>query len=356
MLSTASLRTMLATVVAVLLVAGPALAFDQIERKSTKTATRGKITSVSRIAVTIKPSTSPALTVPANEIVSIRWDGEPSKLLLGRAAERTGRFETALKTYNECDADPKATGDIKTNIQFLIARATAGAALAGNAKLDEARDKLVAFLKRGGDHFRYFDAVHLLGRVELARGKHDEAQVQFELLAKAPWTDYQLAARSAKAQLLLAKNQLAQAQAEYQAVIDASRNAKAPAEIDQRNRAILGKATCLIRQKSTMSYEQALKDLDGVLNQASEDNTAVLAEGYLRRGECLRLMARSKEAVLAYLHVDLVFSSEKDLHAEALFQLASLWNTVGKPDRAADARDRLRESYPESSWTKQLGN
>ena len=117
----------------------------------------------------------------------------------------------------------------------------------------------------------------------------------------------------------------------------------------------LGKSTCLIRKQDKSSCESALKDLDAVLAEVSEDNEALLAESYLRRGDCLRLLNRQKESVLAYLHVDLLFASQRAMHAEALFHLGSLWAAVGHPERASAVREKLRSDYPQSSWTKKLG-
>ena len=98
-----------------------------------------------------------------------------------------------------------------------------------------------------------------------------------------------------------------------------------------------------------------MKDLDIVLAEVSEDNESLQAESYLRRGDCLRLLNRQKESVLAYLHVDLLFASQRAMHAEALFHLGSLWAAVGQPERASSVRERLRSDYPQSSWTKKLG-
>ncbi|MFP6770558.1 MAG: hypothetical protein VB859_20460, partial [Planctomycetaceae bacterium] len=239
---------------------------------------------------------------------------------------------------------------------FLIARASARLALAGIGKLEDAQGKLKAFLTAGTSSFRYFDAVNLMGQVQLGAGEFDAAKAQFAGLAKAPWPDYQLAGQSALARVLLAQDNVDGALAAFQEVITKSQKAQSPAEVNQRYQAVLGKSACLIRKKGQASFEAALKDLAVVLSGAANENTEVLAEGYLRQGDCLRLLGRHKEAVLAYLHVDLLFAGEPALHAEALFRLGPLWSAVGQPERAARARERLRSDYPQSSWTKKLGS
>ena len=98
---------------------------------------------------------------------------------------------------------------------------------------------------------------------------------------------------------------------------------------------------------------------DGMIDEtaAAEDDPLPLSEVvYARlRQSLMRAELKPHERLKVRDLARQMGTSETPVR-EALFQLASLWNTVGKPDRAADARDRLRESYPESSWTKQLGN
>ncbi len=334
----------------------PLQAIDQVLRKSSKTPIRGKITAVAKTGVTVKPQVGQDVTVPANDIKDVRWNGEPVKLITARISDHAGRYDRALVIYAEAQADPKASAaNIKLDLQFLIARATARQALAGVGKLEDAQVKLKAFVEAGSDSFRYFDAVNLLGQVQLTAGDYDAAKAQFAGLSGAPWSDYQLAGQSAQARVLLAQDDVDGALAAFQIVITKSQKSQLPAEIDQRYQAVLGKSACLIRKKDKASFEAALKELAGVLSGAADENARVLAEGYLRQGDCLRLLGRHKEAVLAYLHVDLLFAGEQALHAEALYRLGPLWSAVGQPERAVRARARLRSDYPQSPWTKKLG-
>ena len=331
-------------------------AIDQVIRKSSTTPIRGKITVIAKTGLTVKPQVGAEVMVPSNDIVDVRWNGEPVKLITARGAERAGRFARALATYAEVANDPKSNAaNVKLDLQFLVARATAGLALSGAGKLEDAKAKLEAFLADGGNSFRYFNAVGLLGRVELASGNHDQAKARFTTLATAPWLDYKMAGQSAQARVLLARGSVDEALAAFQAVITQGGNDADAAVQGQRYLAVLGKSACLIRKQGQASYEAALKDLAIVLGEAPDTDTRLLAEAYLRQGDCLRLLGRQKEAVLAYLHVDLLFAAEASMHAESLFHLGSLWSAVGRPERASSARERLRSDYPESPWTKKLG-
>ncbi|MEZ6067371.1 MAG: tetratricopeptide repeat protein [Planctomycetaceae bacterium] len=128
-----------------------------------------------------------------------------------------------------------------------------------------------------------------------------------------------------------------------------------PAEGSQRLQAMLGQARCL---QARQDYDGAVKTLDTVINESTPSDSRLQAEAYLRQGDCyLAMNANPKEAIMAYLHVDVIpaMSRESDLHAEALYQLSQLWKQVNQPDRAREAAEALQAEYGSSQWAKKLG-
>ena len=73
-------------------------------------------------------------------------------------------------------------------------------------------------------------------------------------------------------------------------------------------------------------------------------------------GTAQRQAGRVKEALLAFLHVDILYPGVPDAHAEALANLAELWDQVHKGERANRARQTLQEQYKDSPWAKKAGN
>ena len=328
----------------------PTLALDVVYRKSTEKPTQGTITRITRDGITVTPKLGKPTTVPTNDIENVRWDGEPAKLNLARSDEKSGRIEKALETYRDVlkQIAPNKS-NLKRDVEFLIARATAKLALVDPSKRQEAIQLLQSFLKRAGESFRYYEAVGLLGKLYLAEKEFAKAKESFEQLSRAPWPDYKMAARSAMAHILLAQGKVSEALAAFDEVLRTK--AQTPLEKQRRWEAMLGKAHCLVQQKK---YEQALKILQDVIREAPAENSRIQAEAYVRQGDCLQAMGKAKEAVLAYLHVPVLFPSESELHAEALYHLSRLWNAVERPERAADARAELESKYPDSPWTKRL--
>ncbi len=120
----------------------------------------------------------------------------------------------------------------------------------------------------------------------------------------------------------------------------------------QRMAASLGKAAALIAAKRC---NEAIKAAEEVLEKADPEDAPLMADAYNTLGNAQRQAGHTKEALLAFLHVDLLYAAVPEAHAEALFNLIDLWQQVHKTDRANRAEKTLMERYPESPWAKKRG-
>lgn len=331
----------------VALSASPLWAVDTINVRSTGKPVQGEITTVNKTEVTIKPRTGEAQKIPANDIVSIKWDGEPAKLSIAKGDEERGNFEKALDTYT--DAHKDATGKLKTYLDFLIARTMAKQALEDESKIDDAIKKMEAYLKANADHVGHYEGQSFLGQLYGAKGEYAKAQTAFEGLGKAPWKDYQIAAKVAVGRMQLKQNNIDGATKTFGEA--ASGNAESDSEKARRAEALVGQAACLVKQSK---HDEALKLIDEVIKATSTDEAGTMAFAYVLQGDCYQAQNKAKDAALAYLHVPVLFPKEKAAHAEALYHLAKISGTIGQPDRAAEARDQLLEDFPKSEWAKKL--
>ncbi len=326
-------------------------AADTINRKRDKPVS-GEISGMSKTEVTIKVTAPKADTIKVapNDIASIAWNGEPPECNVARKDEEGGRYQKAIDGYQKAMQSTKATNpNFKIDLEFSIARATAKIALTDGSKLDDAIKKLEDFQKKQGDNYRFYDGVNFLGQLHAARKDAVKAKQAFDTLSKAPWKDYQMAAKIASGRLALAENKLDEAAADYDAVV--AMTAEGQVEESQRQEAVLGKARIMIIQKK---FDDALKLLKEVIDKAPPEDVKVNAEAFLRQGDCLREQGSDTDALLSYLLVDVQFFSERALHAEALYRLANLWEKTGNKPRAEEARERLKSDYESSEWTKQL--
>ena len=95
-------------------------------------------------------------------------------------------------------------------------------------------------------------------------------------------------------------------------------------------------------------YGERVKDVTTHL--AFRNTARMIARLYNALGRCYLKQNKPKDAVMAYLHTDVLFYADADAHAEALFHLSKLWSDINKSDRAVAARNTLRERYAGSVW------
>jgi hypothetical protein len=113
--------------------------------------------------------------------------------------------------------------------------------------------------------------------------------------------------------------------------------------------AMLGKASAIAGEGKP---DEAAAAIDAVIAKADADDGELHARAYNAKGNALLAAGKKKEALLAFLHVDLLFSSYPEQHAEALSNLATLWKEVDQGERANKAAAALRQQYPSSRWVK----
>jgi tetratricopeptide (TPR) repeat protein len=322
-------------------------AVDTVTVKSTNKQILGDIGTANKTELIIKPKTGEAVKIPANDIASIKWEGEPAKLNIAKGDEERENYERALETYIEVHKD--ASGKLKTYLDFLIARTIVKKALADGSKIDDAAKKMEAFLKANPDHVGFYESQSHLGLLYSEKGDYAKAQAAFEDFGKAPWKDFQTAAKVAVGRMQLKQNNIDGASKTFEEA--ASGSAETDAEKARCAEAQVGKAACLVKQSK---HEEALKLIDEIIKATSTEEAETMAVAYLLQGDCYQAQKQTKDAVLAYLHVPVLFPKQKGAKAEALYHLAKLSGAIGQPDRAAEARDELLEDYPNSEWAKKL--
>jgi tetratricopeptide (TPR) repeat protein len=331
--------------------AGPVQA-ENIVRRNEKPLS-GEVTAVTRTAVSVKIKTpkEETIEVPANEIVNIIWTGEAPDWNVARSDENRGNYQKALDGYQKALAANKVSNPVaKIDLEYAMARTEARQALADPALVDQAIKRLDDFRSKQSDHYRYFEALGFLGQLYAAKKEFIKAQTTFEAMGKAPWKDFQMASRNALARLAQAENRLDEAAGAFDAVI--AMTPQGPLEESQRQEAMIGKVRVLLAQRS---FDKALLLLDEVIAKSAAEDARVQAEAYVRQGDCYRELGKDNDALIAYLHVDVLFPGEKALQAESLFHLVRLWEKTGQKGRAAETRDRLlSDDFRNTEWARQL--
>ena len=331
-------------------VTGPVLAVDTITKRSDGKKVSGTIAAMTRTELTIKRNQSTE-SIPANDIAGIEWEQGSADYKLALAEENGGKIDNAASRFQKARNETQTTNTmLKGEYDYAVARILAKQALLNPEKRDLAIQKLEAVQKAYSEHIRYFESLLQLIQLQVAANDMSAVQSTAELLKKSPWKNDQLIAQISEARVLLSQGQTDRAIAGLEAAGGGA--AAEPVEIRRRKEALLGQARGLIAQAR---FDAAVAILEPLTDeQGAIESESVLAEAYVLEGQALRGLGKNKEAALAYLHVDVLFPRESAFHAEALFQLVSLWKLIQHPDRSTEAANKLAQLYPNSEWRKKL--
>ena len=258
-------------------------------------------------------------------------------------------------------ADENRRPEVLADVEFYKALCAARRALGGNGDIAAAGGEMIAFQTKYPNNYHYLEACEVVGDLLVAKGLFAKAEEYYQKLAQAPWEDYKMRAGVGIGRAQLAAGKAATALKTFEDVLS---NESVNDQTDMpRQLAKLGKARCLI---ATGKTEEAVKLAQAAIAKLSPKDSRLNAEAYNTLGTALRKAAaneaeRSKardallnRALLAFLHVDVLYNGTPDTHAEALANLVELFTELRKSDHAGICRKTLIERYPLSPWTARV--
>lgn len=326
-------------------------ALDTVRVQKAASAISGKITEMSPTAIVIEKQNGKTEKVAVNELESIRYDKEPAQLNGVRNSINNGRNEEALKTLDKLSKDSETDRDeIKADMDFYRALATARLALAGSGSLADAGKAMSAFLKAHADNYHFFQANETIGDLLVASAKYDQAETFYKNIEqKAPWPDYKMKAKVAMGRTLLKQAKGAEALTVFDDVLKLAEGQSGDLVTRQKLSASVGRAECLAQTGKT---EEGVKLLESLITEADPEYAEMHALAYNALGNCYRKAGQKKEARMAFLHTHLLYSSYPEAHAESLANLSELFKELGDADRSSEMQELLTQRYASSKWAK----
>lgn len=309
----------------------------------------GEVADTTPFEVTLNKGESNSRKIPVNQIKAIVFDGEPAELTQARVNANNGAFDKAGQLLEKVDAGSVKRDLIKQDLEFYQAYVAAKLALGGEGEILEAGKKLNTFAKSYPNSFHNLEASELMGDLLMISGRYEPALKQYKDLAKAPWPDYKMRAAVAAGRSLQAQGKHAEAIQQFDAALAAGD--EGPDSQNQKLAATLGKS---ISQAESGQVDDAVKSIEKIIQDADPQQKELHARAYNALGTCYEKANKNKEALFAFLHVDVLYNTVPDAHAEALANLVTLWKAIGQDDRSRESKELLQQRYPNSRWAKQV--
>ncbi|MCD0460289.1 tetratricopeptide repeat protein [Roseiconus lacunae] len=330
------------------LLAGHAVAQSDQIYSTSGARLEGNVVGVSPVAVEIDVRGSKR-SVSVNEISRVTFAEDPPGLQAGRARAIAGKYKAALVDLQMVNPAEIERELVRQDLIFYLAFVRAKLALTTGGDKREAAAAMLAFVRAAPRSQHFFSAAELLGDLSLAQGDYSQAVKYYGAVSnKAPWPSYSLRAKLSEARATIAEGNYQRAQQIYDAVLaDKSNSVEAKR---QKLFAQIGKSRCVAE---TGSVEEAIAEIENIIDQNDSSDAELFGRAYNALGECYRKAGKPKEALMAYLHIEILFYADSDIHAEALHNLVELWDELKNPDRSVAAKNLLNERYAGSVWANQ---
>jgi tetratricopeptide (TPR) repeat protein len=321
---------------------------DQVYRRGGGKTEVGVINGMTKTEIVIAVNGSDT-KIPANEITRITCEGEPREMAQVRTDIVANNYGSALEDLKKINLKQVERDVAKQEVEFYKAFCAAKIAMSEGGNKEEAEAGLKDFVTKYKDSFHYFTVAQLAGDVAASAGNFQKAVQYYGVVeSRAPWADVNLRARVELGRALMGLQKYDEALTKFDAVI--ADPAKTAETEPLKQMAKVGRAACLGEAGKTKEAIDLIAGKDGVIIGTDVKNTALMARAYNALGTAYFKSGQKKEAKLAFMRTDLLFFSEADAHAEALYYLAKIFTEEKKADRAGQASATLKARYPGSVW------
>lgn len=304
----------------------------------------GKIESITPDGVTVDGD-----QIPASQIKKLVFRNEPSEISRARDQMDAGRFSDCLEELKKIK-ESNISRKIQQEIDFLNAYSTAQISLRGGSIAPVNAGKVVGqFLKDHSNSCHLYPALEQYGKLLWAFGKPDLAANEFAKLTNSTWPEYVLKGHFYRGQILSELGQHGEAVKAFDAILATESNDDTTQSYQLLAKCEKARAVGLAGDPNA-----ARNTIEGIIRDESPENKRLFAYLYNALGAVFEKSGQMKEAARAYLHTELLFATEPEPHAEALYRLALIWPKLEETDRANRARDTLKSRYRNSYWAGKL--
>lgn len=320
------------------------------EKKTVTTSTTGQITDENASRILLKAVIG---SIGAADVVDVYYKVPSDLNIVYRAADNAEQkaHDSAVKAAEQKKAAREALAGyqkllgaaaVKNNkflqrhLQYKVARLTAR--LAGDDK-EQRKAATALLLKFKADHPNSWQLVGCLEKLaDLQQEAGDfkgaaeafDAMSQMKELAAESRKKYQLAAAQALVQAGDAKGAMLRLDAALKTI---------PKTDPQFFRLQMTRAQCQATQKDQV--EKAIADLTQIVAALKEDDRLRKAIAWNTLGDCYLAHNRPKDALYAYLNVDMFYNTDRQEHRRACAELVKIFQMLPDKERAQEFQDKL---------------
>ena len=289
-------------------------------------------------------------TVSIQDFKKISLAGEPSELKYARIDIDQGKYNDAWEKLQKITETQ--TGMVLQEQQYVESFLMGKLSLQGGSiSTADARTKINQYLQKYPNSFRVYPLTELHGELLVAANELAQAEAAFQQLSSAKVANYQIKNLFNLGQTQLLLDKFAAAKTTFEILQNHELN-----DVNAQNYKTL--ARCQAAKAYVLSpqgqAEPAQAVIEKIIKNENPDNTQLFAHCYNALGICHLKNNDDKGAALAFLHTDLLFSTEADAHAEALYHLNKLWSKMEQNDRANRSRQILNANYGNSIWKSKM--
>lgn len=338
-----SLAVVLKISVALLTLASLGQAQDRVYPKRDAVAS-GKFVEITPTSVKITVR-SKEQTYDMADVRKLSFDDEPNTLDRVRESVLQGQYEQALDEVKKISTDGIKNPLIKQDIDFYRYYCEGKLGLAGQGDKLSAIKGLLSVDNANPKSHHFYELSDILGQLALAVNQPDQALRYFNRLLSAASPDTKALGAYRLGSAELAQGKVDEAKVRFGQL--ASATSASPEMGRLKSLAEVGLAIC---EQLAGNNEQALQKLDSLVQQYDSTDQGLFARINNAKGACYAALGKTNQALLSYLQTDLLFFTDAEAHAEALYHLSKLWPLAGQPARGAEAKARLTAQYASSLW------
>lgn len=287
-------------------------------------------------------------TFPADAVTNVTYHDAPMSFRQGAASFRLGRFKEAAEYFSKALSEKDVRSFwLQQHANYFIGECRRQLAQKNKKLLAEARQAYERVIETVPDGRLVPFAIRGIGLCRMAEGKLDAARREFEKLSAQDkfgktWT--------LRAKLLLAQiHSKAGKHKEAQKLCDeVMKMTRAAHHADLRREATRTRADVLT---AAGEYAKAREIFLQIARETDERDVKAKARLYNAIGDCFLGEKRTREALLAYLRVRVLYFKDRDELPRALYGAARCFTILRKSKEADELVTLLMKEHPDSPWT-----